>query len=137
MKIYLILGALIASHAAAVSGAWMARGTIADRDALSVHNSALKDLANETTKASQAAFEYAKRRDMVAPVVRVVRVKSEPIVKILDSCPLPADAGRLLDCAALAADGAASAGHPAYAACAALAERVRQTDSGRSVSTDN
>lgn len=115
----------------------MARGVLADRDALRTHNEALKGLADETTRAAVAAADYAKKRDLVAPVVRVVRVKSEPVIKILDSCPLPADADRLLDCAALAADNKTGSDNPAYAACAALADRVRQTDVGRSVSTDN
>jgi hypothetical protein len=115
----------------------MARGVLADRDALRVHNEALRGLADETTRAAVAAADYAKKRDLVAPIVRVVRVKSDPIVKILDSCALPADAGRLLDCSALAADSKAGADDPAYAACAALADRVRQADVGRSVPADD
>lgn len=129
------LVAVLAVLAGAFAGGWQAKAILADRDALQVQNEALKGLADATKSASDAADEYARRRDAVEPQIRIVRVQAAPIVRELDRCPMPADAGRVLRNAADAADSTPPAGSAADAAGSAPGQR--EPDSGRPVRTDN
>lgn len=135
---WVILGGILAAlglAGASFGAGWHLRTVQADRDALRVQNEALKGLADATKRASDAADEYARRRDAVEPQIRIVRVQAAPIVRELDRCPMPADAGRVLRNAADAADSRPPAGSAADAAGSAPGQR--EPDSGRPVRTDN
>lgn len=123
--------ALLAALAAAAAGGWHARAVIAERDALSELNRAQQRALDATRAANAASVRYIDARDSLAPVIRMVRVLSDPVIRVLDSCALPVDAGELLDRAADAADcrGSDCAAVPARTA----PERAGKADGGRSV----
>lgn len=96
--------AFLATLAAAAAGGWHARAVIAERDALA-------ELAQETERArvaqrlaNAASVRYIDARDALAPAVHLVRVAAAPVVRVLDSCPLPFNARGMLDNAAALAD---------------------------------
>ena len=116
---YTILGAVAVAVAIAGVSAWsgwQARAVLAERDALRLVKVAADDFRKATSYATEAADSYNRRRDALQPEIRIIRTEGRTIVRELDTCPLPADAGRLLNRAADAADNRARTGNPADAA---------------------
>lgn len=107
-----VLGAL----GGAAAGGWHARAVLAERDALRAANEAAEGFRKATEAAGKATDDYIRKRDALQPEIRIIRTEGRTIVRELDRCPLPADAGGLLDRAASAADGAARGGNSTDAA---------------------
>jgi type II secretory pathway pseudopilin PulG len=109
--------AILAALTGAAAVGWHARAVVAERDALRELEQQTKVARAAQHAANRASVQYIDARDALQPVIHLVRVSSTPVVRILDSCSLPADARGLLDHAADAADCRASD-------CAALPARA-------------
>jgi hypothetical protein len=104
-------------------GGWHLRTIVYERDEAKAAAESLLKLAEKTEIAATVADDYARKRDAMQPKIQVVRVASEPIIKTLETCSLPADARGVLADAADAADGAAPARDLAHGASAEVAGR--------------
>ena len=113
----------LAGLGGAFAGGWHARAVVAERDALRGVAAVAEGFRQASERAATAADDYAKRRDALQPEIRIIRTEGRTIVRELDRCPLPVDAGRLLDRAADAADGTARLRGAADAASAPAVER--------------
>jgi len=120
------LVAALAALALASAAGWHARAVVAERDALRDLEVARRAAEHSQRAANSAALRYLDQRDRLAPVVRTIWREADPVVRVLGSCDMPADAGRLLDAAADAADCRASD-------CAAVPGRAAPGDGGSDI----
>jgi len=105
--IYAKIAGALALAAALVFGGWHARAVIAERDALTELAKAQADTAKRADAlikaqegAEERAREYDRKAQALQPVVRLLKVQADPIIREIEKCPLPPAAGDLLTRAA-------------------------------------